>query len=107
MTKPNPFFESLGLKSDLADVSYGPGMSVKIYESLDHLPTSYQELFDEVGQQDFFRSLEWFANLIETTSKVGEAARLYGLENEIGVPKALLITRWQTSAVSEVFRGPG
>ena len=72
-------------------------MAVKIYGSLDDLPPSYQELFGEAGQRDFFQSRDWFANLIETTFTHGELPRLYALESDKGSPEALLITSTQRS----------
>ncbi len=91
-----PWRESFSRESDPPDLPQGPAMSVKIYGSLDDLPPSYQELFGEAGQRDFFQSREWFANLIKTTFTLGDVPRLYALESDRGSPEALLIARCQT-----------
>ncbi len=70
-------------------------MPVRIYESLEDLPASYDALFKEAGRRDFFQSRAWFANLIATALEPDERPRLYGLEDDAGTPQALLICLWR------------
>ena len=67
---------------------------VKTYKSLDELPASYSELFEQAGSQSFYLSFPWFDNLIRTTDE-GTDLRLYGVEptSNGGSPAALFITR--------------
>jgi hypothetical protein len=77
-------------------------LPVRVYESLDALPSSYPLLFDTAASSaaGFYGSRQWFHALAATTVDEGERVRVYGVEKMDrdgggggGVAEAALIAR--------------
>jgi hypothetical protein len=57
--------------------------SVRVYQSLEALPNSYQKLFEINNQgSSFFSSYAWFDNLVRNSLRIEHAMRFFGLEGE-------------------------
>lgn len=66
-------------------------MHLQVYQDIADLPSSYFDLFERAGRQNFYFSLPWFRNLTRTTMDEGDELRIYGVETDAPEPKALAI----------------
>ena len=68
-------------------------MHGSLYRSLDDLPQSYNALLAAAGAENLYFGRPWFRNLIRTTLDAGDELLLFGVEDETGKARALLIAR--------------
>ena len=68
-------------------------LQVKLYQDLDSLPPSYEQLFQDIAKKDFFSSRAWLENIFDTTLEGNATPRFYGVEaNDLkSTPQALLV----------------
>jgi TATA-box binding protein (TBP) (component of TFIID and TFIIIB) len=64
---------------DVSRLQGGVQSQVRVYASLEELPASLLELFEERAHQHFFLSLPWFRNFIRTALAPDDHLRIYGL----------------------------
>ncbi len=82
-------------------------LRVNAYDSLEDLPPEYDNFFQKVNAQSFFRSRSWFTLLTKTTVEKNTQLRLYAVE-ELSPqikPKALLITTTPAAQNGARIRG--
>lgn len=80
-------------------------LQVRVYETLDNLPISHQELFKQNAQRTFFLSLEWFQLLADSALAPNERPRIIVVETAEGSPLLALPVRVQSdgSGKRELF----
>jgi ribosomal protein S18 acetylase RimI-like enzyme len=71
-------------------------MQSALYRSFDALPRSYNELMAAAGTQNLYFGRPWFDNLIQTTLDEGDELLLFGVEDDGGNARALLVARRRT-----------
>jgi hypothetical protein len=57
---------------------------VRVYSSLEELPTPILKLFEEEGRQNFFLTLPWFQNFIKTAMDAEDRVRIYSSAGQDG-----------------------
>src|SRR4029077_8366166 len=70
---------------------------VQIYTGLEKLPHSFQNLFEKSGREDFFLTLPWFQNFVETAMAPEDRARIYAAVDTQATPAGMLLMRSSTS----------
>jgi hypothetical protein len=60
-------------------------LQVRVYSALDELPAGYAPLFEEASQQQFFLSLPWFQNFVNTALDRASRIRIYGIGDAEGM----------------------
>jgi hypothetical protein len=76
----------------------GSHSPVQIYSSLEELPTSFLNLFEAEGHQNFFLTLPWFQNFVKTAMAPEDRVRIYGFTGSHGS---------ETAAGMLLMRGSG
>jgi hypothetical protein len=66
--------------------------SVRVLTNIEDLPEGCYDLFEEGWRKDFFLTLPWFQNFVETAMSAGERLRIYSAETA-GSPKGMLVMR--------------
>jgi Acetyltransferase (GNAT) domain len=77
-----PRTENLGRESVKMSKSSGKDsikLQVRVYENFEELPSSYERLFNDAGEQSFFLTRPWFENFARTALDPGAAVRIYGI----------------------------
>ena len=66
-----------------------------VYSALEELPPPYMRLFEETGQQNFFLTLPWFSNFVDTALDEGCSLRIYGIgaRDDLGSAAGMFLAR--------------
>lgn len=78
-------------------------MRFTTYDSLDALPSAYDDLFAAASQTSLYLGKGWFETFARTTLAAGEQMRLCSAEAADGRPLALLVTRTARSGNANVL----
>jgi ribosomal protein S18 acetylase RimI-like enzyme len=82
-------------------------MPVRVYAGLGELPESYLHFFRNLGNENFFLSLDWFQNLVSTALDPGATLRLYAVERDDAdaTPLVVLVARTPAGQNGSIFSG--
>src|SRR6267378_3231783 len=88
---------------DYPPLAAGVRSQVRIYSSLEELPTSVLNLFEEAGCQSIFLTLPWFQNFIKTALAPEDRVRIYSFAGPDGRGTSAGILLMRSSDNSKSF----
>jgi hypothetical protein len=65
----------------------------RVYSGLDELPDCFQNLFQEAGRENFFLTLPWFRNFVQTAMAPEDRLRIYAKAGAHATPAGMLLMR--------------
>ena len=66
---------------------------VRVYSGLEELPDCFQHLFQESGRENFFLTLPWFRNFVQTAMAPEDRVRIYAAAGAQATPAGMLLMR--------------